>query len=108
MNDLINDLMRDRDLMKKASEVLKERGIALAKAESVYQSSKASCALSLRADGYSATMIQLVIKGDDRVSVHMFARDCAQVEYDSAKEALNVYKLDARLLEAQIDREYRG
>ena len=38
----------------------------------------------------------------------MFERDCAQVRYDSAKEALQVYKLDARMLEAQIDREWRG
>ena len=53
-------------------------------------------------------MIAMILKGDERVSVPMFARDCAQVEYDSAREALNVYKLDARLLEAQIDREYRG
>lgn len=94
--------------MKRASEALKERGIALAKAEAEYQTAKHSRALAMKSDGHSATMIQLLIKGDEMVSVAMFARDCAQVEYDSAKEALNVYKLDARLLEAQIDREYRG
>ena len=108
MSDLIADLVRDRDLMKRASEELKRRGVALAKAEAEYQTAKAAAALSLKADGYSATMIAMILKGDERISVPMFARDCAQVEYDSAREALNVYKLDARLLEAQIDREYRG
>lgn len=108
MNDPVSDLMRDRDLMKRASEALKERGIALAKAEAEYQTAKHSRSIAMKAEGNSATMIQLLIKGDERVSAAMFARDCAQVEYDSAKEALNVYKLDARLLEAQIDREYRG
>lgn len=108
MSDLLADLMRDRDLMKRASEALKERGIALAKAEAEYQTAKHSRSLAMKADGHSATMIQLLIKGDEKVSLAMFARDCAQVEYDSAREALNVYKLDARLLEAQIDREYRG
>lgn len=108
MSDPVSELARDRDLMKRASEEMKRRGIALAKAEAEYQTAKNATALLLKADGYSATMIAMVIKGDERVSVPMFARDCAQVEYESAREALNVYKLDARLLEAQIDREYRG
>lgn len=108
MDDLVTGLMRDRDLMKKASSEMKERGMALANAEAEYQTAKAKTALVLKAEGLSATFIQLVIKGDERVSPSLLARDCAQVDYDSAREALNVYKLDARLLEAQIDREYRG
>ncbi|MEG0324405.1 MAG: hypothetical protein RR547_02760 [Raoultibacter sp.] len=108
MSDLVTDLMQDRDLMKKASELLKQRGYVLAKAEAEYQTAKNVTALIMKAEGLSATMIQLILKGDERVSVPMNKRDCARVEYDSAKEALNVYKLDARLLEAQIDREYRG
>lgn len=106
--DLIPALMRDRELMKTASRELKERGVALAKAEAEYQAAKNATALRMKAEGFSATMINLILKGDDHVSQLLFARDCAQVEYDSAKEALNVYKLDARLIEAQIDREYRG
>ena len=40
------------------------------------------------------------------MSLKLFERDCAQVMYDSAREALNCYKLDARLIEAQIEREW--
>lgn len=108
MSDLISDLMRDRDLMKAASKELKKRGIELARAEAEYQTAKNLTALSLKGDGFAATLINLLIKGDSRVNQKLFTRDCAQVEYDSAKEALNVYKLDARLVEAQIDREWRS
>ena len=108
MSDLLSELIRDRELMKTASKQLKERGVALAVAEAEYQTAKAKRALAMQANGQSATMIQLVIKGDEEVSRKLFARDCAEAEYESAREALNVYKLDARLLEAQIDREYRG
>lgn len=108
MEDPMSGLMRDRELMKRASAELKERGVAAAIAEAEYQAAKAKTALALKAEGLSATLIQLVIKGCDDVAPLLLARDCAQVDYDSAREALNVYKLDARLLEAQIDREYRG
>ena len=108
MSELLADLMRDRRLMKEASSQLRERGFELARAEAEYQSAKSARALELKADGMPATMISLVIKGDKKVAGKMFERDCAQVRYDSAKEALQVYKLDARMLEAQIDREWRG
>lgn len=108
MSDLIGDLMRDRDLMKKASSELKTRGIELARAEAEYQTAKHLTVLDLKQDGLPATLINLIIKGDGRVCQTLYKRDCAQVEYESAKEALQVYKLDARLLEAQIEREWRG
>lgn len=108
MSDLVEDLLEDRRTMKKAARALKERGVALARAEAEYQSAKHRRALEMKAEGIAATMIGLLIKGDPAVAVKMFERDCARVEYESAQEALNVYKLDARLLEAQIDREWRG
>lgn len=108
MDDLITELMADRKLMKKAPSESKALGHAAAKAEADYQIAKAKTSLILKAEGMSATLINLIIKGDERVSPYLLARDCARADYDSSRESLNVYKLDARLLEAQIDREYRG
>lgn len=108
MDSLIDDLMRDRDLMKTASKELKKRGRELAEAEVAYQSAKARRALEMRDAGVPATLITTVIKGDGDVAELLFKRMIAESEYSSAQEALNVYKLDAKLLEAQIDREWRG
>lgn len=104
--NLIEAVNRDRELMLKAVTEAKARGVALAKAEAEYQTAKHAKVLKLRADGVPATLIALLVKGDDEVSLKLFARDCAQVEYDSAREAINAYKLSARLVEAQIQREW--
>lgn len=106
MHEIYSALSRDRDLMKAASKELKERGIMKAKAEAEYQTAKNKRVLELKAEGCSASMIQMTIKGDPEVNKKLFERDCAEVIYESAKEALQVYKLDARLLEAQISREW--
>ena len=37
-----------------------------------------------------------------------FKRDCAKANYESVQEAVNVYKLQIKVLENQIDREWRG
>ena len=37
-----------------------------------------------------------------------FQRDCAEAKYKAALEAVNVYKLKIKSLEAQIEREWRG
>lgn len=103
---LLDELNYDRDMVKTAMREAKERGIALAKAESEYQILKNTRSLELKDAGIPATLIQQIIKGDEQVNRAMFSRDCAQVEYDSAQEAINVYKLDARLLENQISREW--
>lgn len=95
-----------RRLMRAASEECKGRGLELARAERDYQQAKNKRALELKAQGFPATLIGQVLKGDESVSEAMFRRDCAQVLYDSAREALNVYKLDCRLIESQIEREW--
>lgn len=104
--DLVGGVNEDRELMKLAVKEAKDRGLRLAKAEAEYQSRKHIRALQLKSDGHSATMVQLILKGDPDVCEALFERDCAQVEYDSAVEAINAYKLSARLLEAQIQREW--
>lgn len=87
---------------------LRQLGVKKARAEAEYQKVKARAALRMKADGMSAAMISLTIKGEDDVNAALFARDCADTDYESEREALNVYKLDLRVAEAQIDREYRG
>lgn len=104
--DLVEGVRRDRDLMLTAVTEAKERGLRLARANADYYAAKNVRALELRAEGMPVSMISNVLKGDDRVSGALFERDCAQVEYDSAREAINAYKLSARLGEQQIAREW--
>lgn len=65
-------------------------------------------AYKMRTAGEAVTLISLTIKGREKVAPLMLKRDTAESLYETAKENINVLKLRARLLEAQIDREYKG
>lgn len=106
MQDLYMALQSEVKAMKASVRDVRKAGLAKAKAEADYQRAKASTALALKADGYPATMIQMILKGDERVSDALFARDCAEVLYEAEVTAHNAHKLNARFIEAQIEREW--
>lgn len=92
--------------MKSSLRDVRKAGLAKAEAERTYQTSKAKRALELKAQGHSAAMIQMILKGDEAVALPLFNRDCAEAEYDASVMAHNAYKLNARFLEAQLEREW--
>lgn len=96
-----------RDRMVAATNELKTAGRAWAMAEHDYQAAKARRTAEMRADGLSATEIQLRIKGDPEVCELILARDLAKVEYDATNKAIDTYKLDARLAEGTIERDWQ-
>lgn len=83
-------------------------GREYAQAEHDYKIELAKEAIRLREKDIPVTMIQLRIYGTGDVPEKRFKRDTAQVMYNTAQENINAIKLKMRLLEAQIDREYRG
>lgn len=83
-------------------------GREYAQAEHDYKIELAKEAIRLREKDIPVTMIQLRIYGTGDVPEKRFRRDTAQVMYNTAQENINAIKLKMRLLEAQIDREYRG
>ena len=99
----ITECMR---LLNLAVEESKKRGKAMVEAEAAYYSAKAHEAFKLLEDGYAVTFIQSVIKGRPGVSDAMSDYHAAEVEYKNAVEAVNVYKLKLRVLEADYEREW--
>lgn len=51
-------------------------------------------------------MIRDLAQGNEPISELRHKRDVAKVLYQNATEAINVYKLECRLAEAQIKREW--
>lgn len=84
----------------------KERGAKCVMAEAEYYSAKANAAFAMKADGMSGTMISIVIKGHPMVVDKMLEYHAAQVEYENAKEARNVYKKKLDTLREQYQREW--
>lgn len=103
---LYQELDQKTRLLDVAVRELRARGTAFAKAERDYRVAKAKAILDERAKGTPATVTLDIVKGREDIAQLCFARDCAEVLYKSAMEAINTNKLQLRLIENQIQREY--
>lgn len=104
--ELYNELNYKTKLLDTAVRELKSRGIAYAQAERDYRVKKAEAILEERAKGTPATITLDIVKGRKDVSKLCFERDCAETMWKSALEAINAIKLQLRLLESQVQREW--
>lgn len=103
---LWNEIEEVTRLLDMSLKEAKERGAKCVLAEAEYYSAKANAAFALKAEGMSGTMISIVIKGHPMVVDKMLEYHAAQVEYENAKEARNVYKKKLDTLREQYQREW--
>lgn len=106
--DLIAEINEKCALLDTAVRLLKKRGLEYAAAERDYKISLAQKMLKEREEGTPVTIISDICRGDEEIAQARFKRDCAEVVYKSALEAINNYKLQLRLLDAQLDREWHS
>lgn len=93
-------------MLEVALKECKNRGRAAAEAEQKYRMKLAEKILLLRDQKLPATLIGDLARGDKDVAMLKFERDCAEVVYDNAREAVNVYKRQIDVLREQIEREW--
>ena len=106
MQDLMGEMNRLKNDLHDSMRLLRRHGEALAKKENAYQVKKAQAVLVMKSQGCSITEIGLTIKGQPEVSDALFERDMAKVMYEANQEHINVVKLELRVLENQIAREW--
>lgn len=104
--DLISEIGQKSRMLDAAIKELGKRGRAYAEAERNYRVSMARKILEEREKGTPVTIISDVCKGNPEIAKLRFERDCAEVVYKSAMEAINGYKLQIRILDAQVEREW--
>lgn len=104
--ELYQELQVKSAQLDQALKTLRQNGIALAQAERDYKEMVSKEVLRLRDEGMAVTLIAQVIYGLPSVSTLRFQRDCAEAVYNANQEAINVKKLQIRLIEAQINREW--
>ena len=98
-----NEAMR---LMTVALRESKGRGIAHAQAEAAYYSAKAADTEELLVAGYTATSTADKVKGQPRTNEALERRVAEKVGYDNACEAVQAFKVIARILNDDIQREW--
>ena len=100
VNDLCNKLTQ-------SIKILAKYGKELAEAERDYKITLRQEALKLRTEkDMPVTLIQQVVYGIPEVAEKRFKRDVAEAMRNTAQENINVQKLQIRILEEQIKREW--
>ena len=106
--DLMLAMQTNINLLNAAQRDIGSRGRTWAAAEREYRVAFAKKMLQERDSGTPVTIISDICRGSQEIAELKFKRDCAEVVYKSALEAVNGYKLQIKVLENQIDREWRG
>lgn len=105
--DLFTELEKKINELNKSLKKLRETGTDFAEAERDYKITLRQEALKLRNDDKLAvTLIQQIVYGVPEVANKRFNRDVKEAIYKANQEAINVLKLQIRILENQLQREY--
>ena len=94
------------NLLKKALSEYRRRGAEHAKAYKEYRIKVAKKLLELRADGMPVTIAYDIARGDEDVANAKEEEIITESLYKSCQEAINVYKLQIKILQAQINNDY--
>ena len=105
--DLIQEIGAKSALLDAAIKQLGIRGKAYAQAEHDYRVAMRKKVLEEREKGTPVTIISDLCRGDPDVAKLRLERDIALTVYESAQEAINGYKLQIRILDSQIEREWK-
>lgn len=105
--DLQNELMNKIQELNISIKKLRETGTEYAEAEKDYKITLRQEALKLRTQkDMPVTLIQQVVYGVPEVADKRFKRDVKEAVYQANQEAINSIKLQIRVIENQLGREY--
>ena len=105
--DLYSELQRLLNDLNISIKKLRETGTDFAEAERDYKITLRQEALKLRAEkGMPVTLIQQVVYGVPEVAEKRFKRDVKEAVYQANQEAINSIKLQIRVIEGQLNREW--
>ena len=106
--DLLNELQNLTKQLSNSLKQLRTNGMKLAEAERDYKIAVNKKALILRSEDMPVTLINQVIYGYEDIAQLRFLRDSAEVVYKANVEAIMTIKLQIRIIENQIEREYNS
>lgn len=104
--EILLELQSQMKLLDNSLKQYRITGTDYAQAEHDYKVALSKKVLELRADGQAVTLISLLAYGDKEVALKRLQRDIALATYEACKEAINVKKLQIKVLQAQIEKEY--
>ena len=106
--DLYEELSGLTRLLNTALRQYGSRGATYARAEHDYRVALAKEMLIQRDNRIPVTIIGDLCRGTPSIAKLKLERDVAEVTYKAASEAINTYKLQIRIIESQIEREWNS
>lgn len=100
------EIQKYSNLLETAITEMKTRSKDKAKKEYLYRMALSKRLIELRAEGQAVTNLADIARGEPEIAKLRYERDISQGLYDSAQEAINVYKIRLRVLENQFAREW--
>lgn len=94
------------NLLTSALSEYKKRGQDYAKAYKNYRVKVAQKLLQLKAEGMPVTISYDIARGDEEVANAKEQEIITECLYKSCQEAVNVFKLQIKILQAQINNDY--
>lgn len=104
--DLLNELQAKIKQLELSVKELRISGTNYAKAEREYKILLRTECLKLRDEGMAIGMIDKTCYGLPTVAEARYMRDVAKTIYEANQDAINSLKLQIRVIEAQINREW--
>ena len=104
--DLYQELQNKTSMLDICVQDLRMNGTKYAEAERDYKVLLRQECLRLRDEGMAIGMIDKTCYGIPSVAEARFNRDVAEATYKANLEAINSIKLQMRLIEAQLEREW--
>ena len=107
--ELYEELAQKNKELTQSIKLLRQNGIKLAEKERDYKIKLRQEALKLRSEkGMPVTLISQIIYGVPEVAELRFERDVAEAMYNANQEHINTTKLQIRILEGQLNREWHS
>lgn len=106
MDDLLTELTNKSNQLEVSVKQLRKTGTAYAEAERDYKVLLRTECLKLKDEGMAIGLIDKTCYGIPSVAEARFKRDVAEAVYKANQESINSIKLQLRLIEGQINREW--
>lgn len=103
---LIDEIQTVNGLLSQSIKSLKHTSQAYASAERDYKILLRQEALKLKDGGMAIGLINLTCYGIPSVAEARFKRDIAEANYKANQEAIQAFKLQLRLMDAQAQRDW--
>lgn len=104
--DLWSEIQQKTKQLDYSVKELRKSGTAYAEAERTYKIRLRETALRLRSQDMAVGMISMTVYGVPEVAELRFKRDCCEAVYKANIEAINAIKLEIRIINEQLSREW--